>query len=61
MSTPFPPVPPLPADDDADAVPTRDVDGERVLDPDIDDDAVDSAEADRLAAEVGDPDDDTTT
>jgi hypothetical protein len=51
MSNPIiPPVPPVPHDADADDVPTRDVDGERVLDPDVDDDLVDSAEADRVAA-----------
>ncbi|WP_217184233.1 hypothetical protein [Streptomyces sp. AC495_CC817] len=50
MSTPIPPVPPFP-DDDPDGVPTRDVDGEPTLDPDADPNAVDSAEADRLAAE----------
>lgn len=51
MSNPIiPPVPPIPHDDDAAGVPTRDVDGERVLDPDVDDALVDSAEADRVAA-----------
>lgn len=52
MSNPIiPPVPPIRPDDDAAVgVPTRDVDGERVLDPDVDDALVDSAEADRVAA-----------
>ena len=54
MSNPFPAVPPLPHGDDPDAVPTRDVDGERVLDPDVDDALIDSAEADRVAAETDD-------
>ncbi|CAH0190270.1 MULTISPECIES: hypothetical protein [unclassified Microbacterium] len=56
-----PPIPPLPFPDDdrvaAEGVPepgvdpaTVDDDGERTIDPDIDDDQVDSAEADRLAA-----------
>ncbi len=59
MSNPIiPPVPPIrPDDDDAAGVPTRDVDGERVLDADVDDALVDSAEADRIAA--GADDDDT--
>lgn len=51
MSNPIiPPVPPVPHDDDASDVPTREVDGERVLDPDVDDALVDSAKADRIAA-----------
>lgn len=51
MSNPIiPPVPPVTHDDDAADVPTQDVDGERVLDPDVDDALVDSAEADRVAA-----------
>ncbi|MEU4015544.1 hypothetical protein AB0E56_09775 [Microbacterium sp. NPDC028030] len=50
MSNPIiPPVPPVPAGDDDD-VPTREVDGERVLDQDVDDALIDSAEADRVAA-----------
>ncbi|EYT58969.1 MULTISPECIES: hypothetical protein [Microbacterium] len=60
MSNPIiPPVPPVPHDDDAPNVPTREVDGERVLDPDVDDALVDSAEADRLAAGADDDGDDT--
>ncbi|MFF1541820.1 hypothetical protein ACFVWL_17235 [Microbacterium sp. NPDC058269] len=51
MSNPvIPPVPPIPHDDDPAGVPTRDVDGDRVLDADVDDALVDSAEADRVAA-----------
>ena len=42
------------SDDDA----TREVDGEEVLDPDANDDQVDSAEADRIAADPDDADDD---
>lgn len=50
MSNPIiPPVPPILHDDEAD-VPTKDVDGERVLDADADDALIDSAEADRIAA-----------
>jgi hypothetical protein len=59
MSTlppPIPPVPPL-SDDENAGVPTREVDGERVLDEDVDDSLIDSAEADR-AASTGDVDDD---
>lgn len=52
MSNPIiPPVPPIVGDDDREAVPTRDADGERVLDTDIDDSLVDSADADRVAAD----------
>jgi len=52
---PTPPIPPFIADDDADDAnaPLRDVDGEEQLDPDADADGIDSAEADRLAAERG--------
>ena len=57
MSNQFPP--PLPGRDD-DALdpaddPTKEVDGDRVLDPDANEDLVDSAEADRLAVQ-GDED-----
>lgn len=56
MSNPIiPPLPPILHDDEAD-VPTKDVDGERVLDPDADDALVDSAEADRIAAEADEDD-----
>ena len=51
---PIPPLPPI-ADGDADDVPTREVDGEEVLDEDADDAQIDSAEADR-AAVAGDDD-----
>lgn len=61
MSNPIiPPVPPLPPDDDPTdptGVPTREVDGERLLDPDVDDALVDSAEADRVAAGADEHDD----
>ena len=58
MSNPaFPPVPPFSDDDGAEGVPTKDVDGDRVLDPDVDDAQVDSAEADRVAAGADDEDD----
>ena len=40
------------------ADPTKRIDGHRVLDPDADDDLVDSAEADRLAAGADDGDQD---
>lgn len=51
MSNPTPPIPPVPpfAEGDAKDVPTREVDGERVLDEDADDAQIDSAEADRAA------------
>lgn len=58
MSNPFPLVPPLPDGEEPEGVPTRDADGERVLDPDVDDALVDSAEADRLAARGDGQDDD---
>lgn len=51
MSNPTPNF--LPQDPDADPevdAATREVDGERMLDPDIDADRVDSAAADRLAS-----------
>lgn len=51
MSTPIPPLVPLPDDGEPETVPQRDVDGEPVLDTDVDADQVDGAEADRLAAE----------
>jgi len=56
MSTgPFPP--PLPFDADGDPhedAPLREEDGEEVLDEDANDDLIDSAEADRIAAEGDD-------
>lgn len=57
MSNPIMPIPPLPGEE-PDTVPTREVDGEHILDPDIAAGDVDSAEADRLAAESGTDDDD---
>ncbi|WP_460775782.1 hypothetical protein [Microbacterium sp. GXF7504] len=46
--------PPAPLDDDAGAdEPVRETDGDEVLDEDANDDLVDSAEADRIAAEDG--------
>lgn len=51
-NNPLPPIVPGDADDgtDRDVDPTREVDGEEVLDHDLDDDLVDSAEADEIAA-----------
>lgn len=51
MSTPIPPLVPLPDDGESETVPQREVDGESVLDTDVDADQIDGAEADRLAAE----------
>jgi len=45
-------IPPLPADDENEPD-TVEVDGEQVLDPDANEDDVDSAAADRVAAEKG--------
>ncbi|GAB3599397.1 hypothetical protein [Microbacterium tumbae] len=57
MSNAFPPAFPFPdGERDAKDQATHEVDGEEVLDPDVDPSRVDSAEADRLAA--GAPDDD---
>jgi hypothetical protein len=52
-------VPPAVPPHDSDAfhgedAPTKDVDGDTVLDPDANDDLVDSAEADRIAADGDD-------
>lgn len=59
MSNPIPPLPfPDDADDERDDVPTREVDGDTVLDPDANQDAVDSHTADRLASEADDESDD---
>jgi hypothetical protein len=61
MSTPIPPLVPLPDDGDPhDSIPRQEVDGERVLDADADPDQIDSAAADRIAAENGDADQDDT-
>ena len=52
MSHPYPPAVPPPSNQGrADEPGIRDVDGEEALDPDVDDRLIDSAEADRLAAE----------
>lgn len=52
MSNPLiPPVPPLDGDDENPDAPTVEVDGERELDPDANPERIDSADADRLAAE----------
>lgn len=50
MSNPTPPLVPLPDDDAPDGVPTRELDGETVLDPDADDAEVTSVDADRIAS-----------
>jgi hypothetical protein len=47
----FPPPVPLPGDRRPGVDPTRESDGGEVLDDDLDDAQIDSAEADRLAAE----------
>ncbi|MCT9821262.1 hypothetical protein N3K63_13335 [Microbacterium sp. W1N] len=62
MGDPIVPFPPLADGDDgntaSDAVRDEDVtveiDGDRVIDPDVDDALIDSAAADRIAAEEGD-------
>ncbi|MCM3780929.1 hypothetical protein [Microbacterium hydrocarbonoxydans] len=48
---PIPPVPPLGDGDESPEEPTREVEGERELDPDANPDLIDSADADRIAAE----------
>ncbi|MFT4212896.1 MAG: hypothetical protein QM626_13615 [Microbacterium sp.] len=50
----FPPPIPL-GDDDTENPAIREEDGEEVLDEDVNDDLVDSAEADRIAAERENP------
>ncbi|MGW9114662.1 hypothetical protein [Microbacterium sp. NPDC055683] len=52
---PIPPIPP-PSQDGAadDDVPVVEVDGDEVVDPDANNDLIDSAEADRLAAGADD-------
>lgn len=57
MSNPTPPLVPLPDDGSADGVPEREVDGEEILDEDANPDDVDSATADRIAAEGTDHED----
>ncbi|MDQ0648678.1 hypothetical protein QFZ53_002874 [Microbacterium natoriense] len=60
MSNPIPPLPfPDDADDETDDVPTREVDGDTLLDTDANQDAVDSYAADRLASEADDESDDS--
>lgn len=59
MSNPLVPPLPVPDRDDAAAEPDAsmiDDDGEQTLDPDVDDDLIDSAEADRLATGADDAD-----
>jgi len=58
MSNPYPAPYPLPDDgENRDDLPTTEVDGDEVLDPDANDDLIDSADADRLAAGEDDVDD----
>jgi hypothetical protein len=53
-SNPTPGLVPGPiGDDDPADEPVQEVDGETVLDPDADPDRIDSADADRIAAEEG--------
>lgn len=60
MSNPIPPLPfPDDADDGTGDVPTREDDGDTVLDADANQDAVDSYAADRLASEADDESDDS--
>lgn len=59
MSTPIPPLVPLPEDGDPhERVPRQEVDGEPTLDQDANPDEIDSAEADRIASEHGGTDQD---
>lgn len=48
---PLPPYIPVPDDHVPEGEPTVEVDGRAELDPDADEDLIDSADADRLAAE----------
>ncbi|GAB3149316.1 hypothetical protein GCM10027058_11380 [Microbacterium neimengense] len=50
----FPPPVPLPGDGDPEETPTREVGGEELLDEDLDDAQIDSADADRIASQEGD-------
>lgn len=52
MSQPFPPPLPLPDDDRAGDLETREEDGQEVLDTDVDPAQTDGPDADRLAAEA---------
>ncbi len=57
-NTPTPPIVPFPDGEPAEEVPTTEVDGDEVLDPDFDDGQIDSAAADRVATtETYDEDD----
>lgn len=59
MSTPIPPLVPFPEDGEPhDSVPRQDVDGEAAIDPDANPDEIDSADADRIAAQHGSADQD---
>ncbi|MET0297124.1 MAG: hypothetical protein ABW024_06955 [Microbacterium sp.] len=49
-STPIPPIVPDPLDPELDSASIEREDGEHVIDPDVDEDLVVSADADRLAA-----------
>jgi len=55
-NNPTPGFVPGPDDDARPEDPVKEVDGETVLDPDADPDQIDSADADRIAAEQGDGD-----
>ena len=57
MSNPTPPLVPLPGNGAGEDVPEQEVDGEEVLDEDANPDDVDSATADRIAAESPDHED----
>lgn len=48
---PLPPYIPIPDDEISEGEPVVDVDGRDEIDPDANEDLIDSAEADRLAAE----------
>lgn len=52
--TPIVPLPEGPGDETAENTATREEDGKRKLDPDAADDLIESADADRIAAETGD-------
>nr|WP_201470040.1 hypothetical protein [Microbacterium hydrocarbonoxydans] len=59
MSNPIPPLVPFPEDGEPnDGVPRQDVEGEPAIDPDANADEIDSADADRIAAEHGTTDQD---
>lgn len=54
MSNPTPPLFPVSGDDDRPDETVTDPDGETTLDPDLDDESIDSADADRLASGADD-------